>query len=532
MDFENLSKINANHIFFDYNSLIHPCAQQILSINKNKYVNINDDLLTEIIESDIIDNCLLYTRYVINQVSDNDKKNIYITIDGVAPRSKMNQQRERRYKSEFFKINNDEKSSLWDSNKITPGTCFMIKLKIALEKFANESLFNCIISDSSENGEGEHKIMQIINKLDVNDRVMIYGLDADLIMLSLIHKRCDQIVLIRDNSFNNKLTDDKKVIDYLNMKNLKKHIYNDIVNSLYQYKKVNSSKLDCESLIYDYLVVCFFLGNDFLDHLPSLSIKKNGIDTIMKAYSYSWKGDYLINKNKINGMNWKSSLNLVYLKDIMYQLKNHETYFFKNFKLENLAPSETIVLTELDQQGNILFYKDNIIFRTVTDTVTDSTYKNRYYTFYNIDSINNACLNYIEGIYWIFGYYNSHIHKNWIWYYQYHNTPFCSDIFEYLRSRNITYIQKEIDNSINLIPSHTFSSLKQLYMVLPKKSLQNILIELNNTSDNTSDNTNYLFKFNEYYPDKLYVDIINKRYLWQTKIFFNNMDESIIDMFI
>jgi 5'-3' exoribonuclease 1 len=529
VDFQHLNKINVNHLFFDYNSVLHVCAQQILSINKAKYdnIDINEVLLTEIIESDIIDNCLLYTSYVINQIINNstqDTKNIYITIDGVAPRSKMNQQRERRYKSEFFKVNNnDEKSSLWDSNKITPGTCFMIKLKHALEKFAKESLnFNCIISDSSENGEGEHKIMQIINNLDINDRIMIYGLDADLIMLSLIHKKCDQIILIRDNSFNNKLSDDKKVIDYLNIKNLKKHIYNDMVNSLYQYKKVNSNELDSTSLIYDYLVICFFLGNDFLDHLPSLSIKKNGIDTIMKAYSYSWKGTYLINKNKINGIHWKSSLNLVYLKDIMYQLKNHESYFFKNFKLENLAPSENIVLTELEQQGNIEFYKDNIIFNT------DLTYKKRYYTFYNIDSINNACLNYIEGIYWIFGYYNSHIHKNWIWYYQYHNTPFCSDIFEYLRIHNTNYIQNEIDNSINLIPSHTFSSLKQLYMVLPKNSLQNILSELNNTSNNT----NYLFKFNEYYPDKLYVDIINKRYLWQTKIFFNNIDESIIDMFI
>lgn len=531
IELNKLNKININHLFLDYNSLIHPCAQQILSINHDKYMNILDiKERTDIIEIDIINNCLLYTRYIINQVINIglQKKHVYITIDGVAPRSKMNQQRERRYKSEFFKSeSSNEKSCLWDSNKITPGTCFMNKLKDELEKFSyslkDELCIDCNVSDSSENGEGEHKIMTMINNLKSDDRICIYGLDADLIMLSLMNKRCNEIILIRDNSFNNKLSDDKKVIDYLNIKSLRNHIYNDMLNSLKEYNRDKSiiNNINIESIIYDYIVICFFLGNDFLDHLPSLSIKKNGIDTIMKAYSYSWKGKHLINKQDINTNNWKESLNLMYLKDIMYQLKNHETYFFKNFKLENLALSENQLLSELEESSNVQFYKDNIIFDT-------DSYKKRYYTFYNISNINETCLNYIEGLYWIFGYYNNHIHKNWTWYYKYHNTPFCSDIFEFLRKFDtFNTIQPYIYKSDNLNPSNTFSSLKQLYMVLPKTSLENILKELNET-----DNTSYLFKFTKFYPDKLCADIINKRYLWQTKIFFDNIDDNIIDMFI
>jgi 5'-3' exoribonuclease 1 len=408
IDFHKLQQININHIFFDYNSLIHPCAQQILSANNDKYLNIkNTHERTNIIESDIINNCLLYTRYIINQIINinqsfnnhgtSEQKTVYISIDGVAPRSKMNQQRERRYKSEFFKSNDlsNEKSCLWDSNKITPGTNFMNKLKEALHNFStilNDELgIKCVISDASENGEGEHKIMSIINNLSSDDRITIYGLDADLIMLSLMNKRHDEIILIRDNSFNNKLSDDKKVIDYLNIKTLKKHIHKDILNSLYEYKKINSNEIDSESLIYDYLVICFFLGNDFLDHLPSLSIKKNGIDTIMKAYSYAWKGTHLINKKLIHTKDWKSSLNLVYLKDIMYQLKNHESYFFKNFKIDTLALSEHSLLNELQNSNNVSFYKDNIIY-------DDLNYKKKYYTFYELTDINDACLNYIEGI--------------------------------------------------------------------------------------------------------------------------------------
>ena len=131
IDLHKLASLNINYLFFDYNSLIHPCAQQILSANNDKYILIEDiKLRTKIIEDDIIENCLNYTRLLINQVLQTKQKSgirhVYITIDGVAPRSKMNQQRERRYKSEFFKVG--EKSSLWDSNKITPGTSFMNKI--------------------------------------------------------------------------------------------------------------------------------------------------------------------------------------------------------------------------------------------------------------------------------------------------------------------------------------------------------------------------------------------------------------------
>ena len=44
-----------------------------------------------------------------------------------------------------------------------------------------------IISDSSIRGEGEHKIMEYLkNNFYENDINIVYGLDADLIHLSLI----------------------------------------------------------------------------------------------------------------------------------------------------------------------------------------------------------------------------------------------------------------------------------------------------------------------------------------------------------
>ena len=43
---------------------------------------------------------------------------IYIAIDGPCPRTKMEQQRQRRLKS-------SQEYKIWDTNQITPGTRFM-----------------------------------------------------------------------------------------------------------------------------------------------------------------------------------------------------------------------------------------------------------------------------------------------------------------------------------------------------------------------------------------------------------------------
>lgn len=531
IDFLRLANLDINYLFFDYNSLIHPCAQKILSANNDKYILIEN--LTErttIIEKDIIENCLNYTRLIINQVLETKQsgvvKSVYITIDGVAPRSKMNQQRERRYKSEFFKV----KSSLWDSNKITPGTLFMDKVKDSLIKFANDikSMLNidCIISDSNDVGEGEHKIMKIISEISGKARVCIYGLDADLIMLSLMNKNYDKIILIRDNSFNNNLSDNKKVIDYLNISNLRRHICNDILYLLEKFKRVNKSEINLDNIIYDYIIICFLLGNDFLEHIPSLSIKKNGIDIVMRAYVNAWKGFHLINKEYLDDvLMWKSSINLQYLKDLMYHLKNSEIYFFKNFKLDVLSLNETANYELLSESNKIIFYKDDLV------KFHENDFKTRYYTYYDIKSndIDNICLNYIEGLYWVFGYYNNHIHKNWTWFYKYNNSPFCSDIFEFLRKTPIENIMKCIQNTDTLEKSKIYTPIKQLYMVLPKTSLKNILIDKGYDINNL-DYT--LFAYNNYYPEQICIDLYNKRYLWQSKIFFENIDENVLDLFI
>jgi len=126
-----------------------------------------------------------------------------ISFDGVAPIAKLNQQRERRFKAAYIKQLTQElqlSESSWDTANITPGTYFMSNLNKNLHKYY-DSKENILLTTSDERGEGEHKIFDYIrsNSLIWDKINVIYGLDADLIMLALNH--CDinpNIYLLRE----------------------------------------------------------------------------------------------------------------------------------------------------------------------------------------------------------------------------------------------------------------------------------------------------------------------------------------------
>lgn len=81
-----------DNLYLDMNGIIHKCSHPD-----------NNDLHFQISEEKMYRDIFHYLSYLFQII--NPKKVFYLAIDGVAPRAKMNQQRCRRYRFFFIKLN-------------------------------------------------------------------------------------------------------------------------------------------------------------------------------------------------------------------------------------------------------------------------------------------------------------------------------------------------------------------------------------------------------------------------------------------
>lgn len=383
-----------NSVFFDYNSLIHPCAKRVM------------DKIENVTDSNVIEECIAYTKHILEGLS---YENLYIVIDGVAPYAKIKQQRERRLKTQMLG------NLKWDTNKITPGTKFMKKLSLKLKSiFPN-------VSDSEEIGEAEHKIMSIITNSTRNGKICIYGLDCDLMMLSLLNVKHENIYLYRESLKQGEMP------SLLEIATLKKSILNEMETK-------GCIVLSEANLIEDYVLLCFLLGNDFLPSLPNIDIKYRGIDILMNAYSKCKNG--LIKNGYINF----SSLHSIFR-------------YLSNGEIRAMSLKKEI---ECKEQIPTV---DKWIFNTI-DFIkySDPGYKRRYYHYYDITNIEEMCSKYVEGMQWVYDYYKGNI-TDWLWVYEYNTSPFASDLCSYRYKKN------------KKIKTYPLTTQEQLLNVLPPQSL-------------------------------------------------------------
>ena len=197
---DRLNLQNIDNLFLDANCLIHPCCAEITSkypqlIQKHyqDYKTNKNNIQTELSVYTELETKMFHriVEYIIH-LTDFSKPSslLYIAIDGVAPRAKMKQQRYRRYHSykekilvkNIYKKHGITKGAIWDTNAITPGTIFLTKLSMYLQKSIPlqqvKQKYNCslLLSDSSVPGEGEHKIMAYMrDHIDTDSTNILYG---------------------------------------------------------------------------------------------------------------------------------------------------------------------------------------------------------------------------------------------------------------------------------------------------------------------------------------------------------------------
>jgi 5'-3' exoribonuclease 1 len=123
-----------DHLYLDLNGIIHGCTHP------------NDMSVSDVLsERDMMLGIMHYLDRLITQIA-RPRVSVYMAIDGVAPRAKLNQQRSRRFRSakDLAEATKDmdeaANKTVFDSNCITPGTEFLEKVSFHIQYFIRKKI--------------------------------------------------------------------------------------------------------------------------------------------------------------------------------------------------------------------------------------------------------------------------------------------------------------------------------------------------------------------------------------------------------
>jgi 5'-3' exonuclease len=492
---ENLkddNKVDIDNLLIDMNGIFHYCCQKVYKYGSFKDSRDNIKKKTSSLQKqrELFDMIGEYVSKIINFVRPN--KRVYLAIDGPAPLSKINQQRQRRFRSA---IENDD--GCFDSNCITPGTKFMDNLSKYIDWYIRKNMFNIFREDSRDieiifssekcPGEGEHKLVNYVREFGLSDEsYMIHGMDADLFMLSLA-THFPKFHILRENPYRY-----EREYYYIDVSSIRENIVNVLL--------CEHSILEDKIHINDFILMIFLTGNDFLPHLPTIEILEGGVENLFETYRNNTASYGSLTTNI-------ATLNINSLKYFIGTLGLYEKEFLEEKRAKSIAFPDRLLEkhTSLGNDGKFVLDFEK--------------YKKEYYqTKMNLtteEDIKKACIEYIEGLQWVLTYYTSGV-PNWYWYYKYSYGPFLSDIVKY-----IDYYTKPSYLGKHSKPYHPFL---QLLCVLPEKSkdllpeqLQSIMY-LNSTKD-----------FYPKDPDNIYIDFDGKHNAYEGVVNLPNINHSIIE---
>ena len=467
------------------------------------------------IETLIINTVIANIRKYVYMIKPSEY--LYIAFDGVAPFAKMEQQRTRRYKSQFMTQTSETSTTnpIWNSAAITPGTNFMNTLseKIAQEFRGKEKQYGIrkiVVSGSVEPGEGEHKMCEHMRRHPLTEKnAAVYGLDSDLIMLSIFHLHYyENIYIFRESPVFGDVAKQKTPTNlplFLDVKQLCDSIQREM-------ECANSTP----HRIYDYVFLCFFLGNDFLPHFPALNIRTHGIQVLLDTYRNiigKTPNKYLIDPSS-QTIAWKNLYELV--KDLA---KNEYSFLTTEYtaraKLDHRKWADKTVQDRAD-----IFNNAPIIFRTEEKYICpqEPYWEDRYYKalFHENKSpvfLKRLSINYIEGLEWVYTYYTKGC-PDWKWKYNYHYPPLLVDLVSHIPHQNTTTILSQKNST------QPFSPYTQLAYVLPPSQLKLLPCNMQ-----TFLQTNYP----HLYPDKMEFQWAFCKYFWEAHTTNNPFDLPMLE---
>lgn len=543
-------------LYLDMNGIIHPCFHP-------------EGVEPPKCEADVMRNIEQYVLRLFNIVRP--RFLLFMAIDGVAPRAKMNQQRSRRYRSAKEAANN-RYNKLWeeknndnpneavidelsnpnylkdhDSNVITPGTPFMDRLARFLTDFVERmqrchpawANINIVISDSSVPGEGEHKIMDFIrsqrieSEYDGNRHHCIYGLDADLIFLGLASHE-PYFTIIRENVLDTKEEPKKeeipgeipvprpigpKTFHFVSLWVLRQYLEKDLKPHKLQFTWNLEYALD------DFIFLCFSAGNDFIPSLPGLSIQRGAVLDIIRKYRENLPilGAYLTKNGGIDlerTAYFMAQLDRGELNGLVSIVnptqKAAEIQKLVNEVCNNDDPDITKAPSEkknprknqADKHDDFKEESDN------KDVNKEKLKKDYYHSRFGIQKNEDriAIVNeFMKGMKWVLNYY-LHGCISWDWYYPYYSAPCVSDFNLLSRDSKLFTFER----------GSPYLPLWQLMSVLPPQSAHCLPPVMQSLMTNPSS------QLSKYYPTKFTVDLEGGLAAWKGHVHVPFIDSKIM----
>ncbi|KAI7569722.1 hypothetical protein D0864_08582 [Hortaea werneckii] len=357
-------------LYLDMNGIIHNCTHSNSDSSLTKHVP-EDEMFIKIFN---------YIEHLFGKIKP--KQLFFMAIDGVAPRAKMNQQRARRFRTALDAEQAREKAlkegkelpkeGPFDSNCITPGTEFMARLTQQLKYFIAKKVSEdidwqgceVVLSGHEVPGEGEHKIMEYIRQAksqpnyDPNIRHCLYGLDADLIMLGLLSHDPHFCLLREEVTFGRQNQKKSTELEHQNFYLMHLCIVREYLELEFQELKqpgalAQGVQFDMERVIDDFILMAFFVGNDFLPNLPHLHINEGALALMFGVYKQVLpKAGGYINEGGVINLQ-RLAIMLDELSHVEYRFFEHE-HQDANWLKDKSVQKEDVMDKVKRKQGGIV----------------------------------------------------------------------------------------------------------------------------------------------------------------------------------
>jgi len=429
---------NIDWLFMDFNCLIYHCLHRA---DTPAYPG---DHQKEDWESQFIECIVRYCLKVIRQVDP--KVGVLLAIDGVVPMAKMRQQRLRRFKSVWLQTQEKKGEVKWDTNAITPGTLFMKKLHTGLEKMIREKgKGTWRLSSSDEPGEGEHKITAAWRAGQFTGPVAVYGLDADLIVLSLLGQLTLQqpVWLFREEIEMGKIAYDETGEEHMEWFS---------IDTLREW--ITKGAHDKHSFLLDYGFAMSILGNDFLPSSLGLKMRDDGHNELLTI---------------LNDMHSKhipliypttQEISLEGLHGLFQVLSGKEEQRIQRSIGKKQMFARGAEQTGLGENNWPLHHVEEEVLLDSQKRALAPNWKEKYKTLFS--GYSRSIEQYLYGIQWIWAYYTGKMDQIcYNWYYPFSLPP----LWESLREAPLP----SFPNSV-MVRAQDIRPVEQLALVLPLES--------------------------------------------------------------